>query len=139
MGLTVEDRLDIMELLARYNHAIDGLLPDPAEAWADTFTDDGVFETVGHYDPPTVLRGRKELVAFAANVQETRPRQGYHWNNNVIIEGDGDEARETCYLRTARALIGGPEEVGVTGVYRDELRKVAGRWRFTRRVITFDD
>ena len=41
MPLSIEDQLDIMELMARYNHAIDGSQP---EAWADTFTDDGVFE-----------------------------------------------------------------------------------------------
>ena len=38
MGLTADDRLAIMETLSRHNQAIDGLLPDAADAWADTFT-----------------------------------------------------------------------------------------------------
>ena len=43
MGLTADDRLAIMETLSRHNQAIDGLLPDAADAWADTFTKDGTF------------------------------------------------------------------------------------------------
>ena len=38
MALTVEDRLEILQLLARYAHATDGV---DAEARADVFTDDG--------------------------------------------------------------------------------------------------
>ena len=35
MSLTAEDRMQMIELVARYNHAIDSR---DGEAWADTFT-----------------------------------------------------------------------------------------------------
>ena len=44
MPLTAGDRMEMIELVARYNHAIDSR---DAEAWADTFTEDGRF-----YAPP---------------------------------------------------------------------------------------
>ena len=44
MPLSVEDRLAIQELIARYNHAIDGGDPD---GWAATFAPDGTFESRG--------------------------------------------------------------------------------------------
>ena len=42
MALTAEDKLEIMELVARYNHAQD---QDDYDGWVDTFTEDGVFES----------------------------------------------------------------------------------------------
>ena len=164
MGLTTEDRLGIMETLSRYNQAIDGFLPNAAEAWADTFTEDGTFRAVGDVQPDashagilgsayraSVLeashaaetrisaRGRAELCAFAASVHEAPRRLGYHWVNNVIIEGDGDRASMTCYLRTMQGkTTDSPEEVGVTGYYRDQLRKVGGAWKFESRFVMFD-
>ena len=41
MPLTTADRLEILELLGRYAHAIDS---GDGEAYADCFTDDGVIE-----------------------------------------------------------------------------------------------
>ena len=58
MPLSIEDELEIMGLLARYNHAIDGR---DAEAWADTFTEDGLFE--GSRD---TVKGRAKLLIGVA-------------------------------------------------------------------------
>ena len=57
MPLTAEDREEMIELVARYNHAIDSR---DAEAWADTFTEDGRFYVPPKHD----VRGREALVAF---------------------------------------------------------------------------
>ena len=53
--LSLADRLEIRELIARYNWAID---TRDGVAVADTFVPDGVF------DGGRVFRGREELIAF---------------------------------------------------------------------------
>ena len=56
--LTADDYVEIQQLYAQYAHALD--LGD-AQAWADTFTSDGVFSDA---------KGREELVAFAKGFDE---------------------------------------------------------------------
>jgi hypothetical protein len=48
MPLSTEDRLAILDLVARYNTTWDLGVPDGAARWASTFTDDGVFEIEVH-------------------------------------------------------------------------------------------
>ena len=126
MPLTTEDELDIMDTLARYNHAIDS---GDAEAWADTFTDDGVFQ--GSRD---TVKGREEFLAFVRGRDPSNPIR--HWNNNVLIEGDGDDATTRVYLLTFD--VSGPPKLRSSGVYHDTLKRVDGRWRFTHRRVEPD-
>jgi hypothetical protein len=169
MALSTKDRLAIMDRLSRYNLAIDNFLPDAAEAWADCFTDDGTFRAVTRSgataaerfpeairlkampgdslqtDPDALisLSGRQQLRAFAASSHTAHaagPQPNYHWVSNPLIEGDGDRATTTSYLR----VVGGKtqdlnESTMVTGIYRDQLRKVDGQWKFQSRQVRFDD
>ena len=121
MPLSIEDQLDIMELMARYNHAIDGSQP---EAWADTFTEDGVFE-----GSAMTVRGREEMLAFVRNRDQSNPIR--HWNNNILIDGDGATAK--VYLVTFDVT--GPPQVRISGVYHDTLKRVNGQWKFTHRKV----
>ena len=53
-----------------------------------------------------------------------------------VIDGDGDSATHTCYLNLVQS-----KEAGKTlamGLYRDELKKIDGAWKFTRREVTID-
>lgn len=122
MPLTADDRLAIMETVARYNQAIDDFLPDAADAWADCFIARGTFRGVTRSgakaadrfpddmlraakpadslrtDPESLisLTGREQLRAFAAAAHRARamsPRPGYHWVANILIDGDGDGDR----------------------------------------------
>lgn len=126
MALTSEDRLAIMELVARYNHAYDG---GDAEAWAATFTEDGVFQSRGRR-----TQGREALVRRvedrAERIATFKPR---HLNNNFVIEGDGDSATLTCHV-----LLMSGSDVAAVGSYEDVLRRVDGAWRFTHRKVTMD-
>ncbi|MCK9487784.1 MAG: nuclear transport factor 2 family protein [Dehalococcoidia bacterium] len=122
MTLTLADRLDIQDLAARYNTAIDS---GDARAWAATFTSDGTFESGGH-----THQGTDALAAFATGFAE-RMAGTRHWNNNLIIQGDGDQATLRCYLM----LVRGPEVI-TSARYEDTLRRVDGEWRFaSRRVV----
>lgn len=128
MPLTQEDELDILDLLARYNQAIDG---GEAEAWADTFVPDGLFES----QRSGTHRGRDELVAFAQGRAELRG-EIRHWTNNPVISGEGDEATMRVYLLLI-AVDGEPKPIG-TGIYEDTLRKVDGEWKFVHRKVSSD-
>lgn len=129
MGLSPDDRLEILDLLGKYNFAIDF---GHAEDWADTFTDDGVFES-----PLSKASGRAELLAFAEQgAQATGVR---HWVNNVVIDGQGDRANAEVYLVLYQlGAEGGPQTL-VAGRYRDALAKIAGTWKFRHREVTFDE
>jgi hypothetical protein len=127
MPLTVEDRLAIRELYARYNHAID--LGDP-KGWADTFTEDGVFSapTTGTFE------GAQALQQFAERAQGMKAR---HWTNNLVLEGDAGRAKGCCYL----LLLGvgqRPTSVLASGLYRDELVRTSAGWRFQSRSVELD-
>jgi uncharacterized protein (TIGR02246 family) len=128
MPLTVEDRMDIQDLLARYNHAIDG---GDAETWAATFTPDGTFTSGSN-----AFQGREQLTAFAKSFAE-RMAGTRHWVNNVVIDGEGDRATLRCYLHLLRVGDGAAQTVS-TARYQDELRRVDGAWRFAARTVIRD-
>lgn len=118
MPLTAEDREEMIELVARYNHAIDSR---DAQAWADTFTEDGRFYVPPNHD----VRGREALIAFIGSFG---PPGGHHWTTNFLIEGDGDDATmlvESIFIR------GG--DAGGRGKYVNTMKRVDGRWKFAER------
>jgi uncharacterized protein (TIGR02246 family) len=118
-----EDRDEIRNLLARYNHAIDS---QQVDAWAGMFTDDGVFDVGGR-----VAKGTDELRAFAEGVKG--PMR--HVIANEVIDVEGDEARVQAYVFV---YAGSPPAVRTLGTYDDELRRVDGAWRFSRRTFRPD-
>jgi hypothetical protein len=155
MALSADDRFSILELLAKYNWAIDNRVPDAADAWADVFVPDGQFkvwvdpgigvpanddpQSVGgsarvNPEPSVSVAGRSELRAYAERAQQARARAGFHYVDNVIISGVGDRAEMRCYLRSVLAQTeNDAEQVMGNGYYRDQLRKVDGQWRFESR------
>ena len=125
MALSVEDRLEILELAARYSHAFDY---GDTDAFVETFTQDGVV-TNGQ----DTLSGAEELRAFAAKHAQGS-LNGRHWTCNHVIDGDGESATHSSYLMIVR--MNETPIIGATGIYRDSLKKVDGEWRFVRREIT---
>ncbi len=120
MPTTTEDRDEILQLLYRYNHAIDS---GDAEGWADTFTADAVFDAAGR-----VLTGRDALVEFAATVRGSK-----HVVVNPLVDIHGDTAEGRAYIVLLR---GG--SIGTVGAYQDELVRTPAGWRFAKRVFTPD-
>jgi ketosteroid isomerase-like protein len=125
MPSLADDRDAIRELMARYNHAIDG---GEAEAWAGLFTADALFETGQEF------RGTDELVAFAEGVARSG-RRTRHVVANEVIEVDGDGATCQAYLLL---YAGSPPQLALTGTYDDELLRIEGSWRYSRRTFTPD-
>jgi ketosteroid isomerase-like protein len=128
MPPSVDDRLAILDLAARYNQAFDY---GDVEAWVATFTSDGVFATATGF----TARGIEELRAFAEEAKGTAISYR-HWNSSHTIEVEGDTATHTCYLMVL-SLEEAPK-IWAVGRYDDELRKVNGDWRFRRRLLTWE-
>ena len=131
MPLSAADRIEILDLIARYNHALE--IDRDADAWVGTFTEDAVFVT-GNGAGGTGTAGLRAF--FRGNKTPEERRLMRHWVNNVVIDGDGDEARATCYLLLLD--VSGAPRVEGTGIYKDRLRRVDGAWRFAERQISID-
>ena len=133
MALSDADRLEIVRLTALYSWALD--VTRDAAAVAATFTEDGLF--VG--DTGTASRGRAELMRHFERTWERWAQRAplRHWTSNHVIEGDGDEATHACYILLLALEEGGPR-VDRTGIYRDRLRRVQGRWLFAERHVSID-
>jgi hypothetical protein len=121
------DQIEIRELVARYNYAIDEGRP---EEWVSTFVPDGTFESaaLGSHTGPDAL------LAFATGY--IAAVEGRHCTTDFVVEVDGDDARSRCYLiavNNSAAPI-----VSTTAVYEDVLRRTTDGWRFVHRKVTPD-
>ncbi|MBW2423637.1 MAG: nuclear transport factor 2 family protein [Deltaproteobacteria bacterium] len=128
MSLTTDDQIEIQQLYARYNTAID---TGDGKGFAACFVADGSF------DPGTgsALSGREAFAGFAQQTHESLP--GLRHNaTNIVIEGGGDRATGSAFL--IAYLVDGGFKVMTTGRYRDELTRTAEGWRFTKRIYKPD-
>lgn len=123
-ALTAEDMAEIHNLYAHYNLMLDGA---DAEAWADTFVEDGRFGT---------SEGREALVAFAVGFAEANPNTR-HWNTNIRITATPEGAAGTCYLMLWNVGVR-PQQIVLTGTYQDELVRTSDGWRFKSRQVQVD-
>ncbi|MFN0145994.1 MAG: nuclear transport factor 2 family protein [Dehalococcoidia bacterium] len=131
MPLSVEDQLSIQQLYARYNHAIDS---GQAESWAACFTADGVFES-----PQGSFTGTEGLIGFAKGFHAQMKGKARHWNTNLVLDGQGGSATGSCYLvLNMGSDPGKPPAAAASGIYRDQLAKQGGDWKFTRRAVAID-
>lgn len=127
--ISVDDRLEINELLARYNWAIDC---DDADAFVETFADDGEFVT-----KDKVYKGHDELRDLMVYLHEKRDgdaaRSLYHIVSNVVLERiDDDHIRFVGQLIGPRISSANVHTLQL-GWYDDVLTRTAAGWRFGRR------
>lgn len=122
--ISIEDRMTILDLCSRYNYYID---TGAAEKWADTFTEDGVFQ-----NPDGASQGRDALIKFAADFFKQYPG-AMHFTDNHLFELDGDMVKHKCFLSFQIPTEGGPT-IALVG-YDDELVRVNGDWKFRSRTV----
>src|SRR5581483_10804353 len=92
----LEDERQILRLLHTYPPAIDY---GGDEAWADCFTDDGVFDSRDRIGGNgRVLRGRAELLDFARRFSRPPARWHKHLIVEPLVDVDGDTAHATSYF-----------------------------------------
>jgi ketosteroid isomerase-like protein len=134
----VEDRLEILDLLARYGHAYDS---GDREALEQVFVEDAEFRIVGEVGRvPAAMNGREAIVAgLTGKWAAIRPEQRRHVATNlVVLEQTDATARAMSYLVLVSTSSGSPVVLS-TGRYDDELVKGPdGRWRIRLRVARPD-
>ena len=123
-GLSTQDYIDIEQLYATYNHAIDS---GDGEAWAATFTADGTFNK---------FTGHDQLVGFIHQWKEQmNGGNRRHWNTNLRIMPSKDGASASVFLMLVDVST---KSIVATGMYNDTLVKTAGGWRFKTRQTKMD-
>ena len=133
MALTNDDRVEIRDLISRYNKAID---TGDADGYANTFAPDGQFiGIVGTFN------GRDELRVFAAaystEEQYAEFASAQHWVTNVVADGDRSEATVFSHLQMVKPLPDGGR-ILLVGHYDDIVRKIDGQWLFAQRIVVSD-
>ena len=125
-GLSTQDYIDIEQLYATYNHAIDA---GDAEAWAATFAPDGAFNK---------FTGHDQLVGF---IQQWKEKMNggnrRHWNTNLRIVPSNEGASASVFLMLVDVSTK-PPGIVATGMYTDTLVKTASGWRFKTRQTKMD-
>lgn len=122
MPTAAEDRDEILQVMYRYNHAMDR---GNADEWASCFTADAVFDAAGR-----VTEGHDALRALA---QEVGGKGIRHVLVNPAVDVDGDAARGRSYL-----LLLQQADIGAVGAYDDEFVRTGDGWKIAKRVFTIE-
>jgi hypothetical protein len=121
-SLTADDYIEIQQLYAQYNNAIDS---GDAEGYAGTFIPDGVFNT---------FTGHDALVGFIHRWRDNMKGGNMrHWNSNLAIVGTPEGASGSVYLLLV-AVSARPPVIATAAKYEDQLVKTPQGWRFKKRV-----
>jgi hypothetical protein len=128
--LSAEDRLDIMDLIARYAHTLDS---GDLEGYVKNFAPDGVlFEQ---------HRGRDQIRHYVAGLM-LEGRAGPLPNGDVAYRHfvgaptiDGADGRATVHSYLLWVNMGSEPPVSAAAEYIDEVVKLDGNWYFQSRVL----
>ncbi len=138
MQLTVQDRLDILELAARYSWAADC---GDAKAYSETFTIDGevhgkaTSEDAEMGSLQTLAKGREEIKGAFFDAFYNTQAGGHHHTHNHVIEVFEGTVRHRSFWSFVKPVDGLLKTIGM-GTYEDELRHDPEQgWLFHRREI----
>lgn len=130
-SLTVEDRLELQELIARYSLARDDKRFDDLLTY---FAEDGEFERIGK-----VISGIDDVRAFFLNSADR-----YDFTNHVTHSQVLDPVPSPDGRPRVKGVVSGHAELVLKGEahfaayrYYDEYVKDGGRWLFKRRSLNF--
>ena len=140
--MSAEDRLAIIETIARYSHAWG---EGDTDGWIDVFTPDAVFEVSGRGSSGPHIRheGRDALYAWAKGRHASRgDNEGIRpMNTGTVFEELSDTTARTRTMLVQTQLAGdqrrGPA-LNVSGIYTDDWRKTPDGWRLAHRRLQLD-
>lgn len=128
--IEASDRLDITELLNRHQIYID--LAD-AERYAELYAPDGKYES-----PFASATGRADIAEMFHRLRASGfTTHKRHFTGPPMIDVERDRANALSYWWVAD-YAGEHPNVFATGTYKDELQRVNGVWKITRRIQTMD-
>jgi hypothetical protein len=123
--LTSDDLVEIQQLYAKYNWALDS---GDSQGYAATFTPDGSFNNnVGH----------DAIVKFADTFHAGVGSHLKHWNTNLMITPSATGATGQVYLVLVDYATK-PPTIFTSATYADELVKTSAGWRFKKRTTKGD-
>ncbi|MEU4223166.1 nuclear transport factor 2 family protein [Nonomuraea sp. NPDC026600] len=138
--LTVEDRIEIEELISRLCHALDFSRP---EDFVAVFVPHGAFQARTSARSGGAVRFRHEghdrLRAFADAAAAKRGGLGRHWTGNLVVRGVPGGAEATSYVMFLEIDPGtGQRTIPLSGVHHDVFSRTEAGWRFVERTIVAD-
>ena len=133
-GMSIEDKLDVTDLVARYAECVDTA---DVDGYANLFLPDGVVE----HSAGTVA-GRDDIRAWVTDLAkqgrigpESRLK---HVLGLPVIRGDGQRCTSRTYVVIPRHMESGEISTRLVGTYKDDIVKQDGRWLIEKRVIDLD-
>lgn len=139
--MSIEDRLAIQEMIARYSYTYDG---KDASGFAQVFAENGVFEIFvpGATHPAVRLQSRREIHEWAAprlHERIGRFTDRHHQSGILFDDLTGEEARvRVMVLVTRQESAGAQPYANLTGEYHDVWRKTPDGWRLAHRAAYID-
>ncbi len=133
-----QDRAEIEDLMARYLFALDY---NDFDTFETMFTKDAEFDyargtSVGIESIMETVRGFKKHIGTVYKDEDGNPAVLRHVLAQTVIRVEGDEAWTTAFwYEMANDGPGKKPKMGTFGIYEDELRRVDGEWKFSRRRI----
>ncbi|MGB3776506.1 MAG: nuclear transport factor 2 family protein [Leeuwenhoekiella sp.] len=125
--LTAEDRLDIIQLTATFDNALDN---EDIDKYMTVFAEEA--ELSGFWGSN---KGKDSLRAQFPQLLDSFARGRRHLLTNHEIEGDGKEAKMYCYLTVFNRET---NEMAGSGTFSDMVRKIDGKWLFEKRELAAD-
>lgn len=133
-SISVEDRLEIQELYARYAWYADA---SDGENWAACFAREGRFVPSITDSAGKLFEGRKALSDFIADPAH-RPRTARHWNTALCLERHKEHIIGRCYAFLLDASRKSEPNISASVTYLDTIIHEDGAWRFKERRPTRD-
>ena len=130
MPASIEDRLALQELAARYARAVDRR--DYA-AFTALFTADGVLCGPGYS-----MRAHAEIERGIRLIEQYESTQHCVHQQLVDVRGDAANGETYCVARHVYTREGEKRKLDMGVRYQDEYRRERGEWRIARRELALD-
>ena len=132
---SAEDRFAISELLNRVAYFYD---EDHLDDLAASFAPDAVMSMqIAAGDMVGPFEGRNSIMELYRGAKASQTEVRRHDITNIMFDASGDTLAVTSYL-TLFATENAETKLLTTGVYRDQVGRVDGEWKITRRHIDLD-
>ena len=133
MTISIEDKIEIGELIARFAHCSDF---GNWEELAKLYTPEVETEMEGI---PLRFRGIEEQIEHAKISEQQTQGKNRHFNMNLFVtEEDGQVFANYMFMNVNAGQTPMTGTIVVSGRMRDTVVKTEGGWKIARRFVRFD-
>ena len=134
--MKANDKLAIHELLNKAAYGYDSRTVDML---ADCFTEKAVMSMhIADGDLIGPFEGQNEIMELMTGAMEGQMDKRLHNISNIFFEKEADEAATVLSSLTLTAVENGSIKLLTTGIYRDEVVKVGGSWKISKRHLDLE-